>query len=92
MSNKIVMGGTVAAIALIIAYALFSPKTVAATDYSAVPKDQLSCLSLDGRTIQNYSGPSGSISWYSSAAYVDVRLSDRTIKIPQHRCEFVEMK
>lgn len=92
MGNKFIMGGTIAAIAFIIAYVLFSPKTVAATDYSAVPRVQLSCLSLDGRTIQNYSGPKGSIYLYDSGSYAEVKLSDRTIKIPQHRCEFVEIK
>ena len=52
----------------------------------------LKCLDITGQNRVEYKGYGRTIMWYGDGTYVEVKLADKTVSIPQHRCELTEYK
>lgn len=90
MKHKIICALVVAIVCLL---AFFGSKAATAAPDGKVRGDrELRCFDLSGQTIITYFGNSDTIRWYGDGTYVTVTLRDRSINIPQHRCEMVEWR
>ncbi|ADG59906.1 hypothetical protein Acj9p006 [Acinetobacter phage Acj9] len=79
-------------IAALFAYTLFGNEAEATSSYNQRGQVTVKCLSLTGDTVQTYNGNNQNISWYGDGTYIEVRLTDRIIRVPQFRCEYTEFR
>lgn len=80
-------------VAAFVALALFATKNAGADpQYIQSGTVELKCLSAFGDRLITYTGNSSSITWYGDGTYVKVNLADRTMYIPQHKCEMTTYK
>lgn len=88
--KKILFAISIYSIAVLIAACAGSSNADSSFEKSG--EQVLKCLDVTGQNLVEYRGYGKTITWYGDGTYVKVELADKTLAIPQHRCELTEYK